>query len=78
MGEIDEAETITFRPRVTEPVMLSIPVDAMEEIRRVAASRDMSAEALLKFYIGQGLRQDTTRAFGRRAGELTQSHRDTD
>jgi hypothetical protein len=37
----------------------------------VAASRDMSVEALLKFYIGQGLRQDLAKLFSERVLETT-------
>ncbi len=40
-------------------------------IRRVAGTRDMSPEALLKFYIGQGLRQDAARLFSERIMETT-------
>jgi len=32
-------------------------VDALASLKKVAAMRDMSYQALLKFYIGQGLRQ---------------------
>ncbi len=38
--------------------------DTLESLKRVAVSRDMSLQALLKFYIGQGLRQDVARLFG--------------
>jgi hypothetical protein len=49
-----------FRPhhRPSESISLRIPLDALETIKRIAASRDTSVEALLKFYIGQGLRRD--------------------
>jgi hypothetical protein len=40
-------------------------------LREVAATRDMSAEALMKLYIGQGLRQDTSRLFSERILETT-------
>ena len=39
------------------------PVKALASIREVAAERDMSPEALMKLYIGQGLRQDIARRF---------------
>ncbi len=44
------------RPRAKETVSLDMPKDALESLKKVAASRDMSLEALLRFYIGQGLR----------------------
>jgi hypothetical protein len=47
-------------------VFIQIPVDSVASLRKVAAARDMSDEALLKLYIGQGLRQDLTRLFSDR------------
>jgi hypothetical protein len=43
--------------------LLQIPVDVMRSLEEVAASRDMSIDALLKFYIGHGLREDKTKLF---------------
>lgn len=63
MRKIDEPGKMTLRPRPAEPVTLSIPIDTMESVRREAARRDMSPEALLKLYIGSGLRQDVSRSF---------------
>ena len=50
--------------RASEVVSLRIPVDTLRSLERTAASRDMSVDALLKFYIGQCLRQDLDRLFG--------------
>ena len=47
-----------IRPRPTEKVSIKIPTDTLESLQKIAALKDMSVEALLKFYIGQGLRQD--------------------
>lgn len=47
-----------INPRPTETVSINIPVDALESLKQIALSRSMSWEALIKFYIGQGLRQD--------------------
>jgi hypothetical protein len=55
-----------IRPRPTETVTLEIPKDTLESLKKVATKRDMSSQALLKFYIGQGLRQDLARLFGDR------------
>ena len=52
---------LKFRPRETETVSMNIPKDALDSLKQVAADRDMSVQALLKFYIGQGLRQDVAR-----------------
>lgn len=57
---------LQVRPRETEDVSLAIPKDTLASLREVAAQRDMSVQALLKFYIGQGLRQDLARLFGDR------------
>lgn len=66
--EREEEFEIKFRPRETEIVSIEIPKDALVSIK-TAASRDMSYQALLKFYIGQGLRHDLTRLFGDRGLE---------
>ena len=58
MNKSDEEFELRLRPRVTETVSIEIPADTLESLNKVAASRDMSMEALLKFYIGQSLRQD--------------------
>jgi hypothetical protein len=52
-------------------VTLNIPIDTFESLEQVAASRDMSVEALLKLYIGQGLRQDVAQRFADRVLDLT-------
>lgn len=61
-GELPE---LRLRPRAAEEVTLSIPADTLAEIREVAASRDMTVDALLKLYIGMGLRENTSRLFAR-------------
>lgn len=40
--------------RSTETVTIDIPIDTLEMLKKVAASRDMSYHALLRLYIGQG------------------------
>lgn len=71
MSKPDEVGTLRLRARASEAVTLSIPSDTLELIRRVAGTRDMSEEALLKFYIGQCLRQDAARMFSERIMETT-------
>ena len=63
MNKSDEEFELRLRPRVTETVSIEIPADTVESLKKVAASRDMSMEALLKFYIGQSLRQDLAELF---------------
>lgn len=59
------------RPRPMETVTLSLPSDALATATRVAQSRDMSVPALLKLYIGQGLRQDAAQLYADRVLALT-------
>ena len=67
----EEELEFKLRPRAKETVSLDLPKDALESLKKVAASRDMSLEALLRFYIGQGLRQDLTNIFANRVLEVT-------
>jgi hypothetical protein len=66
MSESHLSETLHVRPRTSEAATLPIPLDTLELIRRVAETRDMSPDALLKFYVGQGLRQDVAQLFSER------------
>lgn len=67
----EEGYVLKPRPRPTEAVALRLPVAALASLERVAATRDMSREALMKFYIGQGLRQDLAKLYGERLLEKT-------
>lgn len=62
---------LRFRPRATESVSLQIPTDTLASLKKVAANRDMSYQALLKLYVGQGLRQDLARMLADRVLETT-------
>lgn len=71
MSQTEEEIKLNIKPRETDAVLLQVPVDAMRSLVQVATSRDMSIEALLKFYIGQGLRQDVAKLFNDRLLEKT-------
>ena len=58
-------------PRASTIVTLEMPTDSYETLTQVAKNRDMSPDALLKFYIGQGLRQDAARLFSERVMRTT-------
>jgi transcriptional regulator of met regulon len=58
-----------LRPREVETVTLEIPQDTLESLQKVATTRDMSCKALLKFYIGQGLRHDLSKLYADRVIE---------
>lgn len=49
-----------------------MPVDAIDTLRRIAAVRDMSVEALIRFYVGHGLRQDAAQLYSERVIETTE------
>jgi len=66
----DEFDT-SMHPRPKESVTVEMPKDALESLRKVAASRDMSVEALLRLYVGQGLRLDMSKMFADRVLETT-------
>jgi hypothetical protein len=66
-----EEEILRVRPRPSETVSVKIPVDTLESLKEIAQSRDMSLEALLRFYIGLGLRQDLAARFSERVLEAT-------
>ncbi len=71
MKKAEEELELRLHPRATETVSIEIPKDALDSLKRVAAIRDMSYQALLKFYIGQGLRQDLSRLFADRVLDTT-------
>ena len=71
MKQREEALKLHIRPRDTDTVSIEIPQDTLESLRKVAASRDMSYQALVKFYVGQGLRQDVSKLFADRVLETT-------
>jgi hypothetical protein len=59
LHEVDgELVEVNWRPRETESVPMDLPKTVIASLEKVAASRDMSIDALLKLYIGQSLRRD--------------------
>lgn len=65
-------QIISVRKRETKEVLIQIPSDTLVALKKVAASKEMSEQALMKFYLGQGLRQDLARLFSDRVLETTQ------
>ncbi len=43
---------------LSEEVSIGIPKDTLEALEKVAKKKDLPLKALLKFYVGQGLRID--------------------
>ena len=62
---------LVFRPRPQQTIELSVPADILPSLDEVAERRDMSREALLRSYIGNGLRQDLTHMFGEKVMKVT-------
>ena len=54
----EEDFELKFYPQETEEISISIPKLTVEALENVAKKKDLPLKALLKFYIGQGLRQD--------------------
>lgn len=69
MKNPDEELELRIRPRPSEQVTIDIPTDTLETLNQVADSRDMSYQALIKLYIGQGLRQDAAQLYADRVLE---------
>ncbi|KAB8332028.1 hypothetical protein SD80_021170 [Scytonema tolypothrichoides VB-61278] len=63
MNKPEKELELHLRSRAAETVSIRIPTDTLESLKKVANSKDMSPEALIKFYIGQGLRQDLAKLF---------------
>jgi hypothetical protein len=60
-----------MQPRPSTTVTLTVPTDTFTTLQEVATNRDMSVEALMKLYIGQGLRHDIAQRFADRVLDLT-------
>ncbi len=71
MKKPEEELKLHLRPRAVEAVSIEIPTDTLAALKKVACSRDMSYQALLKLYIGQGLRQDLAQLFAEQVLETT-------
>jgi hypothetical protein len=71
MKKHEDGFEVRLNPRPSETVRLQVPVETVASLEKVAASRDMSVEALLKLYVGQGLRHDLARLYSDRLAETT-------
>lgn len=58
MKTVEDEWVLQLRPRPSETVTIEMPREAWEALRQVAERRDMSPQALIKLYVGQGLRLD--------------------
>ena len=46
------------KENITKEVSIGIPKETLEALEKVAKKKDLPLKALLKFYVGQGLRND--------------------
>jgi len=69
--QAEEGFALHLRPRPSAALTIEVPADVLASLEKVAASRDMTVEALVKLYIGQELRQDLTRLFADQVLEKT-------
>lgn len=67
----EEGFELRFRPRKNTRISFQIPAEALASLKKVAENRNMSVEALIKFYVGQGLRQDLSKLVADRVLEKT-------
>ena len=61
----EEGFALKFYPREKKAVSLNISADTLELLEKKANERDVPLKALLKFYIGEGLRNDLSDAEAR-------------
>jgi hypothetical protein len=66
MNQPEFPSELKLRPRPSTTVPLQVPTDTYENLEQIAAARAMSVDALIKLYIGQGLRQDIAQRFADR------------
>src|SRR4051812_24582905 len=71
MSQAEFPNELHIRPRPSTAVTLKLPTDTFATLQEVATNRDMAVEALLKLYIGQGLRHDIAQRFADRVLDLT-------
>jgi hypothetical protein len=64
MKNHNEEVQLNLYPRPAETISIKIPIDTLQSLQKIATTRDMSVEALLKFYIGQCVRQDLAKGNG--------------
>ncbi len=67
-----EGYVLRRRPRPATDVSIRIPLDTLASIDRVAAHREMSREALLRYYIGHELRIDLDQLYLQETAEREQ------
>ena len=63
--------SLKIRTRPSRMVSIRIPADTLDSLKSVAAHKDMGYQALIKFYVGQGLRADLATLHSQRVIDST-------
>ncbi len=71
MSQAEFPPELHLRPRPSTTVTLMVPTHTLTTLQEVATNRDMAVEALMKLYIGQGLRHDIAQRFADHVLDLT-------
>ncbi len=58
--------TLTIKPRSEEIISIKIPSDTLKQLEEIAQEKDMSLEALIRFYIGKNLREEISQKFAQK------------
>lgn len=53
-----EGNALSFKERETVALEINIPKDVLDSLERIATRRDLPVKALIKFYVGQGIKKD--------------------
>jgi hypothetical protein len=65
--EVSAGELVgRLHQRPSTEFSLAMPVDVLASLTRVAEARDMPVEALVRFYVGKGLREDLAKGYADR------------
>lgn len=64
----EEGFELKFYPEEKEEITISVPKLTFEALEKIAERKDLPLKAVIKFYIGQGMRHDLTQE---EAKELT-------
>jgi hypothetical protein len=71
MSQPEASTDLKLHSRPSTVVELQIPSDTYAQLEQIAATRDMDVDALMKFYLGQALRQELSQRFANRVLNLT-------
>lgn len=67
-----EGHTLNFKKREAVSLEINVPKDVLESLEEIATRRDLPVKALIKFYVGQGLKQDLAKIYADKVLENTE------